>query len=290
MRILILGASGLIGHKLLQVLGNRFDEVYGVLHHEAPEIATPALFNKETCHFNVDVLDAHKIKSIIRQVEPDVILNCAGITKRRPEINNPLSAIGLNALFPHKLAHWAKALNCRVIHFSTDCVFDGETGNYKEDSLTTARDIYGRTKAMGEIQYDHTLTIRSSFIGREISAFSELLEWFLAQQGKTIKGYTNAYYSGISTLVMSEVVGDIIEFHPELSGLRHLSCMEPISKCELLCLARDAFDVDVNIIRDGHFSNNPTLDSDRLNSEIKLSIPTWRQMMSDLAADNELYR
>ena len=290
MRILILGTSGLIGHKLFQILGKRFGDIHGVLHHDGSVEKAASLFDNENCYFNVDVLDTHKIKKILNEIKPDVILNCAGITKRRPEINDPLLAIGLNALFPHKLAQWAKEHNCRVIHFSTDCVFDGKIGDYTEDSLTTGEDAYGRTKALGEIQYDHTLTIRSSFIGRELSVFSELLEWLIAQEGKTIKGFTNAYYSGISTLEMSRVVGDIIEFHQGVSGLRQLSCIEPISKFELLCLARDAFGVNVEIVPDGNFTIKPTLNSDKLKSEINLSIPSWPQMMADLAADNEMYQ
>ncbi len=289
MRILILGASGLIGHKLYEILRLRFGDVYAVLHHDSQNIKGSSLFGDGNSFSNVDVLNFHQLENILDKVDPDVVLNCAGITKRRPEINEPVKAIALNSLFPHKLAEWAANANKRVVHFSTDCVFDGKTGNYTEDSQTTAADAYGRTKALGEINYDHTLTIRSSFIGRELAVFSELLEWFLSQEGKTINGFTNAYYSGVSTLEMSRIVGDIIENHPNLCGLYQLASAEPISKYDLLCAARDAFKLDIKIIPDDSFSTTPTLDGSKLRAKIGVKLPDWNEMMTAIYKDNKLY-
>jgi dTDP-4-dehydrorhamnose reductase len=228
-------------------------------------------------------VEYQKLEAVFHSIRPDIILNCVGITKRKKKINDPLLAISINSLFPHKLAQWAKIHGIRVIHFSTDCVFDGKTGNYTEESLTTAEDVYGRTKALGEIRYNHALTIRSSFIGRELFTNTELLEWFLSQSGKTIKGFTKAMYTGVSTIFMSKVIGDIIEYHPELYGLRQLSIEQPISKYDLLCLARDAFNVNVEIIPDDTFEIRPTLNGSKLREELNLSIPTWREMMFELA-------
>lgn len=289
MRILILGVSGLIGHKLFQKLKQRFGDVHGTLHGDGILFEKYNLFSGPEIHKNISVQDFETLTKLLNRLDPDVVLNCAGITKRRPEINDPLTAISVNSLFPHKLAKWAKENGKRVIHFSTDCVFDGSQGDYTEDSETTAKDSYGRTKALGEIRYDHTLTIRSSFVGQELAVHSELLGWFLQQRGKVIKGFTNARYSGISTIEMARIVGDIIESYPEISDLHQLSIEEPVSKYELLCMARDAYGVEVEIVPDNEFEIKPTLNSSKLRSKMPILLPSWPEMMAGLAAESDMY-
>ena len=231
------------------------------------------------------MLDFDGLTATLADLQPDVVMNCVGITKRKPEVNEPLLAIGVNSMFPHKLAQLAEKNKFRVVHFSTDCVFNGQLGNYNEESVTTGEDPYGQTKALGEIRYPHTLTIRSSFIGRELAGRTELLEWLISQDGKTIKGFTKAMYSGVSTHVMSRVVLDIIENHPEISHLHQLSTAEPISKYDLLCLARDAFKLDIEIIPDDSFEIKPTLDSAKLRTAMDVKVPSWEEMMAEIAAD-----
>lgn len=289
MNIVILGASGLIGHKLYQKLKPQFTNVYGVMRRSQKELQEFTIFDDTDLVYDIDVLDFEQLKGIFTVLRPDVILNCVGITKRKLEINDPILALSTNALFPHQLAKWAKEHGVRVIHFSTDCVFDGSLGNYNENSLTTGKDAYGRTKAFGEIRYDHTLTIRSSFIGRELLGKTELLEWFLNQKSPQIKGFTNALYSGVSTIYMSKVVGDIIESYPNLSGLYQLALPKPISKYDLLCLAKEAFNEQVEIIPDSDFSIKPTLDGNKLATAMNLQIPTWAEMMSELAQEKNIY-
>lgn len=290
MRILVLGVSGLIGHKLFQKLSTRFGDVHGTLHGGRDRFDSYGLFKGPETIENVDVLEFDRLQEILLQVNPDVVLNCAGITKRRAEVNDPLCAIAVNSLFPHKLAAWARERGRRVIHFSTDCVFDGAVGGYTEASPTTGKDSYGQTKALGEIHYDHTLTIRSSFVGRELAVYSELLDWFLQQRGKTIKGFTQAWYTGISTLEMARIVGDIIEGHPDLNGLYQLSTEQPVSKYDLLCMAKDAFNFDVEIVPDHSFEIKPTLNGSLLRSKIKVALPSWPEMMHHLAAELEFYK
>ena len=290
MRILILGASGLIGHKLYQELKPRFDQVRGLVRRSREEISQFDLFDEEDMIYNVDVLEFEKLTGIITALKSDVVLNCVGITKRKEEIEDPLLAIETNALFPHKLARWAGDNGVRVIHFSTDCVFDGTEGPYNEDSPTTGKDAYGRTKALGEIRYDHSLTIRSSFIGQEIMGKTELLEWFLNQPSDQIRGFTEAWYSGVSTKVMARVVGDIIEHHPNLGGLYQLAIPEPISKYDLLQKARKAYEVDVEIIPDSSFSIKPTLDGSRLAEKLQLRVPAWDEMMQELSTEKNQYQ
>ena len=288
MRVLILGVSGMIGHKLLLELTNYF-ETFGVLHRTKDHYGNLPLFSKKNIFENVDVIEFDILKNLVLAINPDVILNGVGITKRKKEINNPIDVIKINSLFPHILTDWAKTNNKRVIHFSTDCVFDGKTGNYNENSLTTAEDVYGRTKALGEVISKHSLTIRSSFIGQELFGKTELLEWFLGQNGKQITGYTNTYYSGVSTIFMSRVVKSIISDFTNLSGLYNLAPETPISKYELLCIARDAYNLKVDIVPEKKHVHRPTLNGARLRKAMNLKVPSWNIMMKEVASMKDFY-
>jgi|TARA_B110000116_G_scaffold260163_1_gene262985 dTDP-4-dehydrorhamnose reductase len=282
MKILILGVSGLIGHNILKEFDENF-EVFGTLHKSKKKYGNLNLFSSQNIIENVDVKDFEILKSILFAINPDVILNCVGITKRKIDKTNPIEVIMVNSVFPHQLAEWAKSQHKRVIHFSTDCVFDGKVGNYSETSLTTAEDLYGRTKALGEINYPYSLTIRSSFIGQELFENTELLDWFLSQDGKQIKGFTNTFYSGVSTLYLARVVKDIIQNYPKLNGLYQLAPERPISKYDLLSIANKAFQVNVDIIPDDTQKHFPTLDASKLRQTINLKVPSWEDMMAELA-------
>ena len=285
MNIIVLGATGLIGHKLYQKLTLAGHNVAGFIHGRVGDFPNVEFLQNGDIVEQVDVLAFDALAQEIRVRNADVVLNCIGITKRKPEVDVPLLAIGVNSLFPHRLVELSRSLAFRVIHFSTDCVFNGDTGDYTEDSVTTGEDAYGKTKALGEVRYPESLTIRSSFIGRELAGKTELLEWLIAQNGSTIKGFTEAYYSGVSTIYMAEVVRNIIENYPNLSDLHQLAMPEPISKYDLLCCARDAFGLDVEIVPDSSFEIKPTLNGQKLAGAMKLSIPDWSEMMAELAAE-----
>ncbi len=289
MKVLILGVSGLIGHKLLQELSVDH-EVFGTLHKTKDQYNNLALFAGSTIIEGIDVLKFEKLTCVLQVIDPDVVLNCVGITKRKIRQNNTLEVIETNASFPHKLAKWAKNNNKRVIQFSTDCVFNGKEGDYTEESLTTAEDLYGRTKALGEIRYDHTLTIRSSFIGQELFDRTELLDWVLAQDGKQIKGFKNALYSGVSTNFMAKTVNDIITNHTQLSSIYHLALEVPISKYDLICLAKKAFGLNIDIIPETDYVHRPTLNAAKLKNEIGVKVPSWEEMMEELAKNKNFYK
>ena len=282
MRILIFGVSGLIGHSILNEFSGE-DNVFGTLHRSKKKYRDYDIFSNKNIIENVDVKNFDYVKQILNDISPDVILNCVGITKRKIDLKDPLNVLLVNSVFPHQLAKWANDKNKRVIHFSTDCVFNGKVGNYNEKSLTTADDLYGRSKALGEIIYSHTLTIRSSFIGLELYDKTELLDWFISQEGKKIKGFTNTMYSGVSTLFMSRLIKKIIYNHPNLSGLYQLATESPISKYELLCIAKESFKLNIDIIRDNNLKHYPTLDGSKLKKKLNIKIPSWHKMMLELA-------
>lgn len=288
-RILIIGATGMIGHKLWQKLSKRFPNVYALIHRHKGIFANTGLFDSERVIDSVDAEDFNFLDGVLSGIQPKVILNCTGITKRNPESKNPTRCITLNSLLPHKLAEWGGKHGARIFQFSTDCIFDGKKGNYVEESRPSAEDLYGRTKFLGELHGANCLTLRTSFVGRELTCFTELLEWFLSQRGKKIKGFRNALYTGVSTLFLSRVAGDLIEFHPHLSGLYHLAG-QTISKYDLLCLARDAFGADVEIIPDDTFFCDRRLIGDRFVTATRIQIPSWVEMMHEIASDDEVYR
>jgi len=288
MRVIILGTSGLIGHKLLQELSTDL-EVFGTLHYSKKHYGDISLFSGPNIIENIDASNFELLKGVLLAINPDVILNCIGITKRKINTNNIIETLNINSVFPHKLADWAKINQKRVLHFSTDCVFDGRVGNYTEVSITTAEDIYGKSKALGEINYNHCLTIRSSFIGQELFDKTELLDWFLTQNGKQIKGFKNTLYSGVSTIFMANVVKKIIMNFPNLSGLYQLAPDKPISKYDLLLIAKETFNIDVEIIPDYENVHRPTLDASKLKRKINLTVPSWETMMRELASNKEIY-
>jgi dTDP-4-dehydrorhamnose reductase len=284
MKVVVLGVSGLIGHKLFQVLSQKF-ETFGTIRGVKKDYSHAPFFENKNIIENVDAFNMKNMQRTLNEIDPDVVLNCIGITKRKKEINNHYKAIYVNSLFPHMLAEWSKKTNKRVIHFSTDCVFNGVDGDYTEDSNPNAEDMYGKTKALGEINYNHTLTIRSSFVGRELFSHTEILDWFLLQQSKVIKGYTDTLYTGVSTLVLSRIVSEIIEHHPRLCGLRQLAIEKPVSKFDLLNIAKKSFDKKTEIIPDENISIYANLNGKKLQKELAYELPSWEVMMDELAND-----
>jgi dTDP-4-dehydrorhamnose reductase len=289
MKVLILGVSGLIGHKLFQVLSTKF-ETYGTIRRLKKDHPSSLFFKNKNIIEDIDAYDFDRLSQEMHKINPDIILNCIGITKRKKEINIPYKAIYINSLLPHMLADWAKVRKKRVIHFSTDCVFNGKSGNYTEKSLTNSEDVYGRTKALGEINYQHTLTIRSSFIGNELFSHSEILEWFLNQKDSSVQGFTKAMYTGVSTIVLARIIEGIIIHNPNLSGLWQLAIDSPISKFELLRLAKKAFNLDTLIVPDDSVKINLNLNGSRLKKKINCVIPSWDDMMKELASESLTYK
>lgn len=289
MRIVILGATGMLGHKLWQRLSGRFADVHAVIRRPRADPINHGLFLDRPVVDGVDVSDFSALRKVLERLRPNVVINCVGVTKRREAATDPVPSIALNGLLPHQLALWGQARQCRLIHFSTDCVFNGNAGGYTEDSLTDAEDLYGRTKALGETAAPNALTLRSSFIGRELANGTELLEWFLAQRGRTIRGFREALYTGVSSIYLADLVAEILVRNPEISGLYNLAS-EVVSKYDLLCLAREKFGVEVKIEPDDAYVCKRDLNGSLLTSKLGCRPPPWARMMADLAADPTLYQ
>jgi dTDP-4-dehydrorhamnose reductase len=287
MNVLVLGATGMLGHKLIQVLANRFD-VTGTVRGDVSDYRGHPVLGKMPLVGDVQVQDLESIVRVIAHVHPTVIINGIGLVKQLELAKDPLPSLTVNALFPHRLAQLCQAADIRLIHISTDCVFSGRRGNYTEDDVSDAEDLYGRTKFLGEVSGPGCLTLRTSIIGRELQTSSGLIEWFLSQRGGAISGYAKAIYTGFTTQALAELIGEIVERHPALSGVWQVSS-EPISKYDLLQMVNCALDLGIQIRKDETFVCNRSLASARFRTVTGLTPPTWHAMIAQMAQDPTPY-
>jgi dTDP-4-dehydrorhamnose reductase len=277
MRVLVLGASGLIGSTLMRVLGERLDwEVAGTVRDGSVTRLLPAGLTGRLLE-GVDVEHPDALLGVLERVRPSVVINCVGVTKHRRGAEDALVAIPLNALMPHRLARMCKVLGSRLVHISTDCVFAGTKGGYSEDDVPDATDLYGKTKAMGEVNYPNTVTLRTSTIGHELRTRFGLLNWFLSQEGRC-RGYTRAVFSGVPTVVLAQVIRDVVIPDPELEGIQHVAA-EPISKYDLLELIAGVYKKTIDIVPDDRLVIDRSLDGTRFRDRTGYVAPNWDEMI-----------
>lgn len=282
MRVLVIGASGMIGNTVLRVLGEKSDwEVLGTVRDESVKRLFSASIS-ERLRAGVDIEYQDSLARILGQIRPKVVVNCAGLTKHKPEAEDPLVAIPINTLMPHRLAELCQLVGARLIHVSTDCVFSGERGYYVEDDFTDARDVYGKSKALGELHYPHTVTLRTSTIGHELQSRFGLLEWFLSQQVRC-KGFTRAVYSGLPTVVFAQIVRDVVIPRKELSGLYHVAA-KPISKFDLLRMIADVYGKAIEIVPDDNLVIDRSLVAKRFQEATGYVAPEWPELIKAMHA------
>lgn len=268
-KVLILGANGMLGHVLYSEL-KKNHEVWGTVRSKKWH---PDLLEG----YNVDNLP--KIDKLIAEFKPDFVINCIGIIKQIKASKDKITSLEVNSLWPHRLAEICERYGAKMIHFSTDCVFSGNKGDYSESDLADARDIYGLSKYMGEVDYSHTLTLRTSIIGHELESSVSLIDWFMSQ-GAECKGFTHAIYSGFPTIVVAHFLNDVI-FKKFISGVYHFSS-EPINKYELLKLVAQIYEKKINILPSDELKIDRSLNSNRLRSELSWSPETWTSMINSM--------
>jgi dTDP-4-dehydrorhamnose reductase len=283
MKVLVLGGNGMLGHKLVQVFQGKFD-VWTTLREGFESYEKFGIFEREKTVCEVDAEKFETVRNAIEFIKPDVIINAIGIIKQLPSSNNVVKTLTINSIFPHLVAETAQKVNARFIEISTDCVFSGKKGNYSEQDLPDAYDLYGKSKHLGEVTGENCLTLRTSIIGRELLTANSLVDWFLSNRGKTVKGYVNAIYSGFPTIVLAEIIADLLIKQPKLNGLYHLSS-EPINKFDLLSLIRDAYKADIEIERFEGFSTDKSLNSDKFRQETGFFPRNWERMIAQMAND-----
>src|SRR5574338_1206020 len=288
MKILVLGGSGMLGHRLWMNL-RREHEVWVTVRNTSSPFPDVPEFPKKYVRTDVDALNFDQITRAIASIQPDLVINCIGLIKQHGHIaQDPIFSISLNALLPHRISLICRAAKIRMIHISSDCVFSGRKGNYVETDQSDAEDLYGGTKFLGEVAYPpHTVTLRTSIIGQEFKTNLGLMEWFLAQSG-SIYGYKNAIYTGFTTDELSRIIIDVVIPRTDLTGVYHVSS-DPLSKYDLLLLAKNAFGKDITILPDENVICDRSLNSTRFRTLTQYIPPSWEEMIEEMAMNSHFY-
>jgi len=286
MKVLILGGEGMLGHKAFEVLSRRYETTGTFLDADGPWRTFPQYQAVPDSRLlgGVDALRFETVVDAVERVRPDAVINCIGIIKQLKEASDPILTITLNSLLPHRLGDLCVRHGARLVHMSTDCVFSGRKGSYTEDDLPDPEDLYGRSKLLGEVDRPGCLTIRTSIFGRDFLKKDALLEWFLSNRGGRVRGYRNATYSGFPTQVLARIIGDLLSQQPTLSGLVQIASA-PISKYALLTMLREAMGLDIEI---EPFDDPPcdrSLSAARFVAATGYRIPSWTEMVAEVAAD-----
>lgn len=277
MRILVLGASGMLGNAMIRVLSEKGDwQAYGTMRSEGMKrYFREDIAERLIC--GVDVEQQDSLTHAFVRARPDVVINCVGLVKQLAEAEDPLQAVPINTLLPHRLARLCDLSGARLIHMSTDCVFSGSKGNYRESDVPDASDLYGRTKLLGELDYPHAVTLRTSIIGHELKSAHGLVSWFLSQQEKC-KGFTRAIFSGVPTAVLAQIIRDVVIPHPELHGVYHVAA-KPISKYDLLNLVAKVYGKQIEIAPDDNLVIDRSLDASCFREATGYVAPKWEEMI-----------
>lgn len=270
-KILIIGSKGMAGHMIKEYLYQKKYDVYGTLREKEEK-------NLGVNEFYLDAFDKEKLEEILKKVKPDFVINCIGILNQFAE-NNPDIAIYVNGYFPHYLDRLSEKYGYKLIHITTDCVFSGKKGNYIEDDFRDADNYYGRSKAIGEVNNNRTLTFRTSIIGPDINKDGiGLFNWFMKQEGK-IMGYSNVFWSGVTTLELAKAIE--ASFSQNLSGLIHLVNNEKISKYDLLKLFSKYMNKDIEIEKyEDYFSDKSLI---RTKEDFSYKVPKYEKMIEELS-------
>lgn len=288
--ILILGAGGMLGSALYRLLADYGHEVFGTLRQsKLTDFISKSFQNSKNLIYNIDVLNSDHLSQVITQIRPSVIINCIGIIKQLSISNDPLYVLPINSLLPHRLVELSARVGARLIHISTDCVFDGKSGNYKESDKPNADDLYGKSKELGEIKDKaNVITLRTSLIGHELQSNHSLVDWFLTQK-QEVKGYKNAIFSGLSSVEITKLIQNYILPNENLSGLYHVS-VDPISKFDLLSLIKEMYGSPVSIIPDFDLSIDRSLNSDKFQNLTGYKPTSWKELVIELKSYFDKYK
>jgi dTDP-4-dehydrorhamnose reductase len=276
-RVIVLGATGMLGNAVFRVLAEShgFNVTGTVRNGAAAFLLPPALRTHVVSGVNVE--NDERLAQLFTQIRPHIVINCVGLVKQLTVANDPLSAIPINALLPHRLSRLCDVARARLVHISTDCIFSGTKGMYTEADVSDAKDLYGRSKYLGEVNYPHAITLRTSIIGHELNGARSLIGWFLEQTG-SVKGYKRSIFSGLPTVEIAHVIRDHVIPYPELHGVYHLSA-EPINKFDLLTLVAQTYGKKIDISEDDQLVIDRSLDSTRFRQATSFAPKPWPELI-----------
>lgn len=283
-KILILGGTGMLGHTLFTHLSGHGDyDVYATARvaAELPFWFPPSLLKKIRTGVDADNFDT--VIRALAAIQPDIVINCIGLIKQSDTAKDPLSAITINSQLPHRISLICRVNNARMIHISTDCVFNGTKGDYSEEDIADAQDLYGRTKLLGEVSYSHCLTLRTSIIGHELKGYLGLVEWFLSQR-QQVRGFIRAIFSGLTTIELAEIIRRHVLPNDELQGVLHVSSA-PISKFDLLQLIAARYRRALKIEADSEFTIDRSLNSELFRQLTGYQPPSWPDLIEKMHDD-----
>ena len=293
MKILILGLSGMLGHKLFSYLQKQNTyELYATTTTNF-EIDHPnfKILNKKNIFFSKSQ-DIEYLENIFLKIKPDLVINCIAILKESLFDLNPLKFVEINTIYPLKISKSSKRFGFRFIHFSTDILYTNSDELSCENDKISLSGPYAASKFLGEVKNNNALTIRTSIIGHQLKNKSSLLEWFLSNEGKSVNGYSNVIYSGVPTTEISKIIHKSIIPNNELNGIINISS-HPISKLELLRKIKKYYNINVKINDDPSIISNRTLNSDLFNNKTGYFVPDWdvlvKEMFNDFITEKNEY-
>jgi dTDP-4-dehydrorhamnose reductase len=279
-KLLILGPTGLLGSTLLKYFSNQSHfKCYGVIRKNLDSNKLKNIKNIKL--HKIDYKNKNSIIKAFNDIKPNLIINCIGVVKQLTHKNQLSEIIRVNSFLPHYLAELvSQQKKVKLIHFSTDCVFLGSKGNYKETDLADTQDIYGRSKLLGELTYPNTLTLRTSIIGHELKTKYSLLNWFL-DQNKPVKGYKNAIFSGLTALEIAKILDKFIIPKNNLEGVYHLSG-KVISKYDLLSLIKIVYKKNIKINITRNVKINRSLNSKPIQKITGYKPRSWTKIVKEM--------
>ena len=282
-RLLVLGANGMLGNAVLRWFAN--DPGYAVVGSVRRAETIRSLAERAPAASfvgGVDACDLPALRRLFADVQPQVVINCVGVVKQLAGAGAPAVAIPINALLPHRLAKLSQACGARLVHISTDCVFSGVRGGYAEQDLPDADDLYGRSKLMGEVDYENAVTLRTSIIGHELDTSHALLGWFLAQEG-SVSGFSNAIFSALPTVELARVIQQFVLPNEGLRGTYHVAG-PAISKHDLLHVVARAYGRSNPIVAEPLPVLDRSLNGARFEAVTGYVPPAWDDMVAHMHA------
>tara|TARA_A100001011_G_scaffold359425_1_gene405924 strand:+ start:393 stop:1280 length:888 start_codon:yes stop_codon:yes gene_type:complete len=280
-KILIIGASGMIGNSILAFLLKKNNYSIFATIRSSNTFKAPKSSSEYHLFKNIDAENKKSLERVFNKVNPDIVINCVGIVKQSKEMKNIYKVIYLNSLLPHYLQNLCKSHSSRFINIGTDCVFSGLKGNYSEKDLPDATDLYGRSKYLGETSSRNTITLRTSLIGHEYKNAYGLLEWFLSQN-KVVEGYKKAIFSGLTVIEFANIVNEYVIPNNKLMGLYHISA-DPISKYDLLLLIKKIYSKNIIIVPENKkMAIDHSINSFSFRKATGFMPKTWQLMIEEM--------
>lgn len=287
MNVVVIGASGLLGSACLRIF-NESPSINAVGTFRSKYDRNQFPYKSELHYFLSDALDTAQLEALFQKLRPSVVVNCTSLSKERLQLSDPLELIPIYALLPHLLVSFCSRFSARLIQISSDGVFSGKKGNYGEEDMPDAYDLYGRSKLMGEVVAPECVTLRTSMIGHDPKLQNGLVSWFLNQKG-TCAGFSNAIFSGFPVTVLARIIRDYVLSQPKLEGLYNLASA-PISKFDLLRLISEIYDTGVTVIPDNSIKINRSLNASSFNTATQYVAPSWRELITEMRNDYSKYK